>query len=976
MVDLSTRAGTIPYPKALLAGLTLFTLHAGMAAGQGSLAFYPITPCRLVDSADANGVFKGQPLTNGQPRNLTPLARCGISTWAQALSVNVTVDQPSAAGYISLLAAGTAGNNNTTVLNYKTNRTRANNAIVGIGTGGQITAKSVGGTMRFIIDVSGYFADPAQEGVLTAPPVFEPPPGSYSSAQLVEIRTSTPGAVIRYTLDGSTPTTSNGTVYTGAVLLAASTNLRAIAYVPTQVADPGSPNSGTYSFSGTPTLLLATLVPQTCAGVTTLGAGSATLMLAPDLASASLRYNFSNLTGAIVSQHIHGPNTQILFDIDTAVPQADGSRVWTIAPAAGYDTTQIVSNLLNGTSYINLHTAACPSGEIKGFFKVANGSIVFTPPPAPPAPGSSGWAIGAPTTHIPTQTEAARFLMQTTFGGTLTEINALTGACPTCSSDPLVPYRNWLNAQFALPQTPHVTYTSSIPDANADNARMMESFWKQALTGPDQLRQRVAFALSEMLVISDEDGDLYNRPDALATYLDLLGNRAFKNFRDLLEDVAKSPAMGVYLDSMSNDKEDPATGQRPDENFAREILQLFTVGLYKLNPDGSLLLDQNGYPQATYNQAVVEGFAKVFTGWTLADQDTTQDWRYYWPDTDVRASWRKPMQQWVDTDPNSDTRNQEVHHSTSPKLILDGVVLPANQSGQLDFTQALDAIFAHPNVGPFLCRGLIQRLVTSNPSPGYVYRCAQAFANNGSGVRGDMKAVLSAILLDFEARSLESATKQGFGKLKEPDLRLSAILRALGLQAPSDGIFRIWNLESVEWAIDQNPLRAPTVFNFFSKDYSLPGAISSAGLYSPEFQIDNETTAISGSNYLRWAIWDGVYNYETDSSLFPAVDWNAFIAALPGHTLGTPTADAQVVDRLSLLLTANAMSKDADADHTNDMYTILIDSAAAMRSTNPVVYWPPIDADCNTVTPGCAELEHLKELVWLVITSPEGAVQR
>ena len=225
------------------------------------------------------------------------------------------------------------------------------------------------------------------------------------------------------------------------------------------------------------------------------------------------------------------------------------------------------------------------------------------------------------------------------------------------------------------------------------------------------------------------------------------------------------------------------------------------------------------------------------------------------------------MVQWVDKDTLSDTFNQEVHHSPSAKLLLDGTVLPAGHTAQQDLTDALDLLFNHANTGPFLCRGLIQRLVTSNPSPGYVYRCAQAFANNGSNVRGDMKAVLRAILLDYEARSLEAGGKQGFGKLREPALRMSAILRpsvsstpatrltGSGICSPSTGSTRI--------------LRSPTVFNFFGATYSSPGAISQAGLYSPEFQILNETTGIAAPNLLRDVIFWGAYNWVTDSALFP-----------------------------------------------------------------------------------------------------------
>ena len=509
------------------------------------------------------------------------------------------------------------------------------------------------------------------------------------------------------------------------------------------------------------------------------------------------------------------------------------------------------------------------------------------------------------------------------------------------------------------------------------NAWVQERFWATAATSTDQLRKRVAFALHHIFMVSLADSNLWSHQRAYAQYLDTLNRHAFGNYRNLLEDISLSPVMGIYLSHMRNRKEDPATGRVPDENFAREVMQLFSIGLHELEPDGTLKLDAQGGAIETYNNDDVMALAKIFTGWSWAFPDnqlTESKFRWGWPDYQAANDTRIDLK---------NMRSYPGQFSTAAVTLFAGkphaVNIPAGGSAESRLKLALDALHRHPNVGPFIGRQLIQRLVTSNPSPGYVYRCAEAFRDNGSGVRGDMKAVLRAILLDYEARSLEAAGKQGFGKLKEPDLRLSSILRSLGILAPSDGIYRIWNLESVEWALDQNPLRSPTVFNFFSKDYSLPGAISNAGLYSPEFQIANETTAISGSNYLRWAIWDGVYNNQTDQSLYPAVDWQGFADSITGGggpALGTPAADVAFVNRLSLLLTANAMSKDADADHTNDMYTILIDAAAGMRQTNPTVYWPPIDADCNTVTPGCAEIQHLKELVWLVMTSPEGVVQR
>ncbi|MEO8504046.1 MAG: DUF1800 family protein [Acidobacteriota bacterium] len=967
------RSNRLAFLAVLFAATTALSLTA-TATAQGSLSFYAVKPCRVLDSADPNGFFAGQPLLAGQSRPFTPLASCGISTWAESLSLNVTVDKATGTGYVGLMPAGFAGVLAT--VNFKAGATRANNTVVKVGDFGRLAAiaSATAGSLRFIVDVNGYFADATKEGSITAPPVFIPPPGTYTGAQQVGIKTSTADAVIRYTTDGSAPTPTHGTVYTGAVLLVSDTQLQAIAYPQTLPLAPSNATNGQYVFSNAPTLLIATMVPQSTCATQSLGSGSATLVMAANHLSASLRFSYSNLTGALSGAHVHGANTNILFDIDdppVGSLQADGSLLWTFVAAGGYTATEIANNLLLGTSYINLHTAACPSGEIKGFFQIANGSSSFVPPPAPPAPGSPGWVMGD-AVHTPSETEAARFFMQTTFGGTYSEITTLRGVCQVagnpCAADPLKPYRDWVNAQLSMTRASSATHlystTHVLPADDTSNDHMMESFWKQALTSPDQLRQRVAFALSEILVVSDNDGDLYNRSDGLAKYMDLLDTGAFGNFRTLLEDVTKSPAMGAYLDHMSNDREDPESGQNPDENYAREVMQLLSVGLYKLNPDGTLLLDNNGFPQATYNQAVVQGLAKVFTGWTLANQDMTVNWRFYWPDGDPRANWQTPMVQWVDKDTQSETFNQEVHHSPAAKLLLDGTVLPAGHTAQQDLTDTLNLLFNHANTGPFLCRGLIQRLVTSNPSPGYVYRCAQAFADNGSQVRGDMKAVLRSILLDYEARSLEAAGKQGFGKLREPVLRMSAILRSLGLKHPADEIYRIWDLQSVDW-LDQNPLRSPTVFNFFGPTYSSPGAIGQAGLYSPEFQILNETTGIAAPNLLRDVVFWGAYNWVTDSALFPKVDWAAFHA--PFLPLGTVAKDNLIIDRLNLLLAANAVPADSKG--------FLLQAAVNMR--NNAFYWPYSDAGgCwPTDFPGCAEQEHLQELAWLIAISPEGAVQ-
>ena len=418
---------------------------------------------------------------------------------------------------------------------------------------------------------------------------------------------------------------------------------------------------------------------------------------------------------------------------------------------------------------------------------------------------------------------------------------------------------------------------------------------------------------------------LKNEPFAIAGYLDMLNQNAFGNFRQLLENVALSPAMGRYLDHLQNDKEDSQTGRNPNENFAREVLQLFSIGLYRLHPDGSLKLDTSGLPIPTYSQETVSGFAHVFTGWSYGTfTRTEQNW--YWPSVwrNGTAFWRVPMQNW------------STHHSLLEKRLLDGVVIPAGQTPERDLQLALDNIFNHPNVGPFIARQLIQRLVTSHPSPGYVYRVAQKFNDNGQGVRGDLKAVIRAILLDYEARSLDLLANQGYGKLREPVLRFSHLLRAFNYTCPC-GTYPIYWMDSPEWAIGQNPLRSPTVFNFFEPGYSPPGKLAAAGLNSPEFQITTETSVIGISDFFHYVVREG-FKWETGKPLTP--DYTA-VAALAG----TP---AQLIDHLDLVLTAGGMS--------SALKTKLVTEIGRLRSNDPV----------NRATMA----------IHLILTSPDYVVQK
>jgi uncharacterized protein (DUF1800 family) len=652
------------------------------------------------------------------------------------------------------------------------------------------------------------------------------------------------------------------------------------------------------------------MVPQ--AGTQSTGSGSASLLLAADGLSAVLRFSYSNLTTPVNGAHIHGPadpgaSGQILFDIDTATPQADGSYVWTFVPVGTTTVAQIADAIRSGRTYINIHTSRYPSGEIRGQFLLATGTPVFTPPPAPPPlpPGP------------PTARDAARFLSQATYGPTLQEIGNLQ----------VQGFDGWLTQQFAAPLTSHLAYLDAGVAGGEDPSsnQVMESFWKQAVQAPDPLRQRVALALSEIFVVSDQNSAVASGPDGLASYMDLLERDSFGNFRQLLTDVTLSPVMGAYLNMLGSDKEDPSTGQKPNENYAREILQLFSIGLQKTFPDGTLQLDANGLPIPTYNQDVVMGFARVFTGWSFGGNDTADPDLFYYPD----ESWRIPMAVWPS------------HHSDGAKHLLDGASVPAGLTPAQDLTLALDNIFNHANVGPFLARRLIQRLVTSNPSPGYIYRVAQAFANNGQGVRGDMKAVIKAILEDYEARAEEVTGNQGYGHLREPIVRLGQLLRAFHGAAPS-GKYRFWYLEDPTYALGQNPLRAPTVFNFFKPDFSLPGPIAAAGLSTPEFQIHTETSAIGSANFMFYMIY---YGFDNTGDSTDVVTLNIASQVAIAGGAGGP---AQLVDSLNLLLMSNSM--------TAAMRNILINTLSDPSLTDPT--------------------DRVQAALRLIVTSPEYLVQR
>ncbi len=434
-----------------------------------------------------------------------------------------------------------------------------------------------------------------------------------------------------------------------------------------------------------------------------------------------------------------------------------------------------------------------------------------------------------------TRDAAARFLAHATFGPVDADIDRLRA----------IGYSAWIDEQFATPRgETHEAFFNTLRDGN--DKEVGSAFWKSALTGKDQLRLRMAYALSQIFVISLEDGDVDNYDRAVAAWLDMLNTHSFGNYRALLESVSLNPMMGLYLTHIANQKADATSGRVPDENYAREVMQLFSIGLVQLKTDGSPLTGSNGAVLETYTPADVSELAKVFTGWS---------WACPVPE-DKGCFLRGKSSNGDREDPKRDLKPMvpyRDYHSTEAKTFLNKVIAPGTNARD-SLLIALDHLAAQSNVGPFIGRQLIQRFTTSNPSPAYVAAVASAFNNNGVGVRGDFKAVLKAVLLHPEARVATDTS----GKVREPVLRLSAFMRAFAHRSVS-GKFEMEVPNSPATALGQAPLHSPSVFNFYRPGYVAPGTQSAArNLVAPELQIVNETSVAGYVNFMRDSISAGV----------------------------------------------------------------------------------------------------------------------
>ncbi|WP_205967486.1 DUF1800 domain-containing protein [Aquisalinus luteolus] len=487
-------------------------------------------------------------------------------------------------------------------------------------------------------------------------------------------------------------------------------------------------------------------------------------------------------------------------------------------------------------------------------------------------------------------------------------------------------FEGWLDAEFARPrgQTGVEWLTAEGHDkVTPEGEYFWPQFgdwmaWNQMLTGEDQMRKRAAFALSQFFVVSLDPIDGFWPPYMIAAYWDLLCKHTFGNFRDLLERVSLNAAMGLYLNTKGNLKEDEATGRRPDENYAREIMQLFTIGLYELNEDGTLKRDENGEPIETYTQDDITNLARVFTGYDY-NQKNVKRRDVEWLDYPVPS---------VDFALDPMVIDVEEHSFLEVNFL--GKHIPAGTHPARKFPYVHDVLFNHPNVGPFFGRQMIQRLVKSNPSPDYVARVTAAFNDNGEGVRGDLKAVWKAVLLDPEARTVSGDGMDG--KLREPVLRFAQWARTVGVEA-EEGTVYCFNTSRSDNALGQSPLRSPSVFNYFRPGYVPPQTeMARADATMPEFQLHNETSTAGYINFLHWTIrWGAPQMRPTYAPLLPiAHDTEVLVDWLNLHL-----AAGQLSDQTCAVIGTALASKGVTEDSSDDEKKDLLASACLLVMASP-----------------------------------------
>jgi uncharacterized protein (DUF1800 family) len=560
------------------------------------------------------------------------------------------------------------------------------------------------------------------------------------------------------------------------------------------------------------------------------------------------------------------------------------SATATLTSGTSYSLDVLGSSFVSGAQIsvagATVTTTFISATELDATVTIPSGTSSLSVTVVNPNPGSAtGNSVNASIVQASVAT-AARLLDQATFGPTLADIQTVQNLGVDA----------WITQQFNTPDTPLPNIsTNPLPAlclaANTPTNCEESEWWQVALTGQDQLRQRVAFALSEIFVISSDSVNA----TSITYYHNTLAQDAFTNFATIMNDVTLSPGMGGYLNMLDSAKA-PA-GQIANENYARELMQLFTIGIDALNPDGSLQLDGSGNPIPNYTEAQVQAFARAYTGWTYAT-----------------ASGGVPTKF-----PNLTENNfapmvaVESAHDETAKTLLNGTTLPAGQTAEEDLTGALNNIFAHPNVGPFVCQQLIQHLVKSQPSPAYVSRISAVFDNNGNNVRGDMQAVIRAILEDPEARAGDTNTADEGGHLREPILWITNFLRAVGF-TNTDANGSYFNLSNESNNLSERPYRSGSVFNFFPPSYVVPQTT----LNAPEFGLENTASAI-----LRLSLADALVNNKVTG-------FNVNLTATSALGQAAAVSPANLVDTLGTMFMHGQMP--------SDMRTEIINSISGITS--------------------------------------------
>jgi len=544
--------------------------------------------------------------------------------------------------------------------------------------------------------------------------------------------------------------------------------------------------------------------------VVTPATGTATVILSPDETAALVSLNWTGLSSPESAAHLHAPappgnNAGVVLDLDMP-PGQISNMLWVFQPSGGLTVQGLIDALKGGQMYANVHSANNPTGEIRGWlFVVDDGD------------GGGGAAAGGGFA------DAARFLEQATFGPTVAEANRVLS----------IGFDAWLNEQFAAPITGYNNLVQ-LQQGTFVNYPVKLQFFRNAMTGTDQLRQRVAWALSQIVVAANVgDQDTTGNPTAMVSqYHDILLRNAFGNYRTLLREISVSPIMGTYLTLVNSQKANTATNTQPDENYARELWQLFAIGTFRLNPDGTVMLDGQGRPLETYTIAEIQERARALTGWNYAP-----------------AAGQPNMGNNNPLNPFAPMITNPANHDTGSKTLLkalvtdpQGQVIPANQTVDQDLDSVINNAFNHPNVGPFIGRQLIQHLVTSNPSPAYVQRITTVFNNNGQGVRGDLRAVVRAILLDPEARG-NSKTDPAYGKLREPAIFFTHLFRSLNCTGG------MWGIPQRSRRQGQDVFSPPSVFSYYQPDFRV--VVNGQSIFAPPAQILTTSTLIERFNLLN-----------------------------------------------------------------------------------------------------------------------------